>query len=58
MFALRKASSLLRNMPVVKAESSVAVRFFTDAAEEKPKETGDPEVIEFINKVGLRVFYV
>lgn len=45
-------------MPVVKAESSVAVRFFSDATEEKPKEKGDPEVIEFINKVGLIMFYV
>ena len=58
MFALRKTSSLLRTMPIVKVESSVAVRFFTDAVEEKPKETGDPEVIEFINKVGLIMFYI
>lgn len=57
MFALRKASTFLRNTSIIKPQSVAAVRYFADAADEKPEEKGDPEVIAFINKVGFRSFY-
>lgn len=57
MFALRKASTFLRNTSIIKNQSVAAVRYFADAADEKPEEKGDPEVIAFINKVGFRSFY-
>lgn len=57
MFAIRSAVAACHNGRFLIPSLSLSSRFFAEAAsatqgEEKPEEHGDPEVIDFIKKVG------
>ena len=57
MFAVRSAVAACHNGRFLIPSLSLSSRFFAEAAsatqgEEKPEEHGDPEVIDFIKKVG------
>ena len=57
MFAIRSAVAACHNGRFLIPSLSLSSRFFAEATsatqgEEKPEEHGDPEVIDFIKKVG------